>query len=116
MLQEEKSELTFDEIVEEDSTKKVAALAFVSRSPHESGRADNQYNCLSTLSYADGLTLQLTHSSRHQEDPLRIPARSMGIYHFQIQHRSLNNIQENHQVKSCCIWYHHHREELCFQL
>lgn len=50
MLQEEKSELTFDEIVENDSTKKVAALAFVSRSPHESGRADNQYNCLSTIS------------------------------------------------------------------
>jgi hypothetical protein len=30
MFQEEKAELEFDDIVEEDSTKKVAALAFVS--------------------------------------------------------------------------------------
>jgi hypothetical protein len=30
MFQEEKTELEFDDIVEEDSTKKVAALAFVS--------------------------------------------------------------------------------------
>ena len=33
MLREGKSELTFDKIVEVDSTKKVAALAFVSRTP-----------------------------------------------------------------------------------
>jgi hypothetical protein len=33
MLKEAKSELTFDKIVEVDSTKKVAALAFVSHSP-----------------------------------------------------------------------------------
>jgi len=31
MFQEEKTELDFDEIIEDDSTKKVAALAFVSR-------------------------------------------------------------------------------------
>lgn len=30
MFEEEKTELTFEEIVEDDSTKKVAALAFVS--------------------------------------------------------------------------------------
>lgn len=31
MFQEEKTELDFDEIIENDSTKKVAALAFVSQ-------------------------------------------------------------------------------------
>jgi len=31
MFQEEKTELDFDEIIEDDSTKKVAALAFVSQ-------------------------------------------------------------------------------------
>ena len=50
MLREAKSELTFDKIVEVDSTKKVAALAFVSFCVIVHDRADDQYNCLSTLS------------------------------------------------------------------
>lgn len=50
MLQEQKSELTFDKIIEVDSTKKVAALAFVSPCTIASYCADDQYNCLSTPS------------------------------------------------------------------
>jgi hypothetical protein len=52
MLHEAKSELTFDKIVEVDSTKKVAALAFVSPCTISSYCADDQYNCLSTFSCA----------------------------------------------------------------
>ena len=40
----------------------------------------------------------------------------MGVYHPQIQRRSLNNVQYNHQIKSCCTWYHHHHSESCLQL
>jgi hypothetical protein len=61
MLHEGKSELTFDKIVEVDSTKKVAALAFVSRCTIVRDRADDQYNCLSTLSYWD-LVLKIADS------------------------------------------------------
>jgi hypothetical protein len=50
MFQEEKTEMDFDEIVEDDSTKKVAALAFVSSDPHSVDRANGQYNCLSKIS------------------------------------------------------------------
>jgi len=56
MLHEAKSELNFDKIVEVDSTKKVAALAFVSLCPIIYDGADDQYNCLSTLSYNSLLT------------------------------------------------------------
>jgi len=50
MVQEQKSELPFEKIIEVDSTKKVAALAFVSFCVIVHDRADDQYNCLSTLS------------------------------------------------------------------
>ena len=56
MLHEAKTELTFDKIIEVDSTKKVAALAFVSFCVIVHDRADDQYNCLSMLSYSTLLT------------------------------------------------------------
>jgi hypothetical protein len=116
MLQERKTELTFDKIVEVDSTKKVAALAFVSPCTIIRDRADDQYNCLSTFSYWD-LVLKIADS---QLSPPRrsFPSLSQLLGNQSPSDSASKSEQRPIKSSSQVVLYMvpSHRSKPCFQL
>jgi hypothetical protein len=96
MLHEGKSELPFDQVIEVDSTKKVAALAFVSPCIIASYRADDQYNCLSTLSCPE----TLVSIADSQLSPPRRSSPSPNPLHGNPSHSSSASKSEQRPIES----------------